>query len=434
MDYRLVRRSTGWVYLLMIPFIHFVYRLLFRKIYLHNREGVKPNTPVLIAANHPTAFIDPIFFCLFFDPPVFNMTRGDIFRKPFFRKLLMSCNMFPVFRQRDGYAERDRNDGVFEFCKQKMLDRETVNIFVEGEHHLDKRVLTAQKGIARIAFGTYEQHRLDDLQIVPVGCNYVSGQHTRDEGKIIVGPPIFVKDYWPLYQQSAGTAVTKLCRDIEQELKKVCYHVEDRNDDGLAEQLLTLWRNTNAATRLPIVEIEAPRFFGEKALLDHLNQMPAAEKQALRQKTDHYFSALDKAGLSDEALKHPEHGNWEWLLFLVPATPVALAGFALSWPVRGLVYWLTNRLIKKREFYTSILMGLGVVIGGLYFGSMILTGLLSGTPALVTLALLMPLLAWVAIFWKELGLRWIAARKARLHPHRASLLALREELVLLISL
>ena len=31
--------------------------------------------------------------------------------------------MFPVFRQRDGYQGRDRNDEVFEFCQQKLQDR-----------------------------------------------------------------------------------------------------------------------------------------------------------------------------------------------------------------------------------------------------------------------------------------------------------------------
>ena len=267
MDYRLARQSTGWLYLFLTPFIHVVYLLLFRKIYLHNRPGVKPNTPVLIAANHPTAFIDPIFFTTFFDPPVYNMTRGDIFRKPLFRKILESCNMFPVFRQRDGYQGRDRNDEVFEFCQKKLLSRVSVNIFVEGEHHLDKRVLPLQKGIARIAFGTYDRHRLEDLQIVPVGCNYIFGDRTRDEAKIIVGTPLFIKNYWPTYEQNPNAAINQLCRDILKSLKSICYHIEDPADDALAEQVLSLWRNDHPAERLPIVEHQAARFWAEKALL-----------------------------------------------------------------------------------------------------------------------------------------------------------------------
>jgi len=426
MDYRLARQSTGWIYLLLTPFIKVVYLLLFRKIYLHNRQGVKPNTPVLIAANHPTAFIDPIFFTTFFAPPVYNMTRGDIFRKPFFRKLLESCNMFPVFRQRDGYQGRDRNDDVFEYCQNKLLKRVTVNIFVEGEHHLDKRVLPLQKGIARIAFGTYAKHRLEDLQVVPVGCNYMYGDRTRDEAKIIVGDPLFIKDYWPTYEQNPNLAINQLCRDILKALKSICYDIQDRADDALAEQRLILWRNDHPAEFLPIVEHQAARFWGEKALLDQLNQMPEPEKNALRERTIRYFSALEKAGLKDEAVTHPAQAGFERLFFLILTSPIALLGFLLGWPVRWLVYRGAKKFVKKREFYTSVLMGLVVLVGGIYSGGMLFAGLLLGAPWLVTLALLLPLLVWASVFWKENFQRWKAAQKAKQHPELEYILTLRK--------
>ncbi len=426
MDYRYARQSTGWFYLFFTPFIHVVYRLLFRKIYLHNRAGVKVNTPVIIAANHPTAFIDPIFFTSFFDPPVYNMTRGDIFQKPLARKFLMSCNMFPVFRLRDGFQGRDRNDEVFEFCQEKLQRRVTVNIFVEGEHHLDKRVLTAKKGIARIAFGTYERHRQEDLQIIPTGCNYVNGMVTRDEAKIIVGEPLFVKDYWPAYEQNPAVAVNKLCRDIEQRLKLICYHIEDPADDSLVEQLLTLWRTDHPAVHLPVVEHEAPRFFGEKALVDRVNAMPALEKEAIRTKASAYFNTLETNELKDEALMHPEHAKLSWILFLCLTAPIAISGFLIGWPVRWLVYTTAGRLVKKKEFYTSVLMGLAVVYGGFYLLGLVVTGFMTDSPALITFALMMPLLAWISIFWKETLVRLKAAVKAKNHAMRDQLLQMRK--------
>jgi len=425
MDYRFARQSTGWLYLLLTPLIHVVYLLLFRKIYLHNRQGVKPNTPVLIAANHPTAFIDPIFFTTFFAPPVYNMTRGDIFRKPFFRKILESCNMFPVFRQRDGYQERDRNDEVFEYCQNKLRNRVTVNIFVEGEHHMDKRIFPLQKGIARIAFGTYARHKLEDLQVVPVGCNYIHGDRTRDEAKIIVGDPLYIRDYWPTYEHNPNLAINQLCKDILKSLKSICYHIEDRADDTLAEQLLSLCRNDNPASFLPVVEHHASLFRKEKDVLNRLNEMPESEKNALRDRVTTYFSALENAGISDEALTHPEHGKPERLLLLLPIAPIALLGYILGWPVRYLVFRVARKTVKKREFYTSVLMGMTVLIGGFYFSLMLLTGLLIGASWLVTLALLLPILAWVSVFWKETMKRWKASSRAKSHSGSAELMALR---------
>jgi 1-acyl-sn-glycerol-3-phosphate acyltransferase len=121
MDYRNIRKSKGWIYNGILPPLQLEYTMLFRKIYVHNRKGVPANKPVLIAANHPTAFIDPILMATLFAPPVYNMTRGDVFSKPFFRKLMEQCNMFPVYRQRDGYGGRNRNDEVFEYCQKKLL-------------------------------------------------------------------------------------------------------------------------------------------------------------------------------------------------------------------------------------------------------------------------------------------------------------------------
>ncbi len=425
MDYRNIRKSKGWIYNTVIPFIHLEYRMLFRKIYLHNQKGVLSDKPVLIAANHPTAFIDPIFFCIFFDPPVYNMTRGDIFRKPFYRKLLEHCNMFPVYRQRDGYEKRDRNDEVFEYCQQRMLEGVAVNIFVEGEHHLDKRVLSIQKGVARIAFGTYENYPMDDLQIVPVGCNYVAGDTIRDEAKIIVGTPIFIKDYWARYQENPNATISTLCTDIRNALISICYHIEDPADDVLAEHLLTLWRNDHPGRYLPIVERRADRFFAEKELLDQLNVMPVDQKNNLRTQTDTYFKAIKAAGLQDETLVQPEQGNWAWLVFFILGFLPRLIGGIARFPVQSLAEYVAKKKVKKREFKTSVLMGIGALSTSFYLMILLITGILMGWPILISLTILLPVLSWFSIFWDERLAHWRAARAALRHPQREQLLALR---------
>jgi 1-acyl-sn-glycerol-3-phosphate acyltransferase len=80
-----IHRSDGYIYWLMEPFVHMAYWCLFRKVYVYNVAGVATNKPILIAANHPTAFVDPIALCIYLHPPVYNMTRGDIFQKPWAR-------------------------------------------------------------------------------------------------------------------------------------------------------------------------------------------------------------------------------------------------------------------------------------------------------------------------------------------------------------
>ncbi|MBV6438755.1 MAG: hypothetical protein DYG98_24440 [Haliscomenobacteraceae bacterium CHB4] len=419
-------RSSGKNYVWLEPAMHVAFRLFFRKIYVHNQSGVPPFKPVLIASNHPTAFVDPILFCEFFDPPVYNMTRGDIFRKPLYRKLMESVNMFPVYRHRDGYAERDRNEETFEYCRNKLHDGHTINIFVEGIHHLDKRVLTPiQKGIARIAFGAYERHPSDELQIVPVGCNYIYGDRPRDEVKLVVGSPIYVRDYWKMYLENPNMAIAGLCTDIEKELRSVCYHIENGGDDALAERLLDLWRSEHPASLLPIVEYSGNRFFGEKAVLDRLNGLATYEKSKLQEQVDAYFSAVEKAELTDAALLHPEHGSISWSLFLAAGFAPFLLGGILSWPVRRLANFATDKLVKKREFSTSITLGTAFFSGLLYCALFLIAGLVLSAPVLISLALLLPILAGFFLFYREIWARWRMARKARRHPKREELLRLR---------
>lgn len=429
MKYVNAYKSDGFLYLMMEPFLHLAYWCLFRKVYLHNVSGVPANKPVLIASNHPTAFVDPIALCIYLDGPVYNMTRGDVFQKPWARFLLEQVNMFPVFRIRDGYTGRERNDGVIDFCQGKMLKNQTVAIYVEGEHHLDKHVKPAQKGLARIAFETYKNHQLKDLQVVPAGSNYIWGDRTRDELKLLIGEPIYIRDYWEMYENNPATAINQLNARIDKALRELCYHVEDPADFELAEQVLTLVRNNFKGRLFPVVEAGNLLFQMEHAALEHLNALPAAEKDILRQKANAYFSALDRTGLNDAGLHRPEYAQISWMLFLILAAIPAAAGYVLSWPVRYLSRSLTAKVVKKPEFVTSVLMGAAAVPGVIAWISLLLTGLILHLSWMVALVILAPILGWFAFFYRDCWWRYQASRKATVHPERSRLLEMRASLL-----
>lgn len=425
MKFSLRHQSTGKVYPYLVPMGHLMFRGYCRKIHVYNRLGVPSDKPVLLAANHPTAFVDPCLLCTFIDPPIYNMTRGDIFQKPFYRKLMESINMFPVYRVRDGYAGRDRNEEVFEYCIEKLQNRRIVTIYVEGEHHLEKRVRPAQKGIARIAFAAFERHQLEDLQIIPAGCNYMRGDRPRDEVMMNIGEPIFVKNYWDDYQRDSTGTIQRLCNDIEKSLKSVCYHIENENDDALAERLLALHRSEQPEPPLPVVIYNNRRFLAEKAVLDGLNILPENEKNTLRERAERYFVALEQAGLDDAALKNPRWGNWLWLGFFIIGLLLYLVGFLSSWPLIRLAKYIADTKAKKREFYSSVRMGVGLLAGMPYYFALFLTSLFTLNPYWIALGLSLPLLGWFAEFYREMWQRWRAARKAASHPKKAELLQLR---------
>jgi 1-acyl-sn-glycerol-3-phosphate acyltransferase len=428
MKFSLRHQSTGVVYPYLAQAAHLMVRGFFRKIYISNRDAVPVDKPVLLAANHPTAFVDPCLLGIFLNPPLYNMTRGDVFRKPFFRKLMESINMFPVFRMRDGFRGRDRNQEVFEFCEKKLLEKRVVTIYVEGEHHLEKRVRPIQKGILRIAFDTFEKHQLNDLQIIPAGCNYVWGDRPRDEAMVCVGTPILVRDYWETYRTNPAGAMTQLATDIESALKKVCLHIDDPGDAELLEMLLALRRNEHADHFVPVVSFSHDRFAREKAVCDALNQLNAKEKQKLKKSVSSYFEALEQAGLTDAGLLQPQFAGWHWPLFFLIGFVPFVPGYLTSRPVVWFAAFVAKKTVKKREFQSSVFMGAGFFGGILYYLIWLLACLVSRNPWWITFALTLPALGWFSMIYREYLARWMAARRAQTHPGRAVLLELRNKI------
>jgi glycerol-3-phosphate O-acyltransferase / dihydroxyacetone phosphate acyltransferase len=426
MKYSLRHQSDGWLYPYIVPLGKTMYWAFFKKVYLNNRRVVPSDKPVLLAVNHPTAFMDPFLLCSYTDPPLYNMTRGDIFRIPVFRAFMESINMFPVYRVRDGYGERDRNAEVFDYCVGKLRDSRVVAIYVEGEHHLEKHVRPAQKGLARIAFAAYERHALDDLQVIPVGCNYVYGDRPRDEAMINYGTPLLIRDYWDEYRQSPGRAITRLGRDMEAQLKTLCYHIEDPADFALGEQLLTLHRSERPAPGWPSVVFDDPRrFAGEKAVCERLNTLSSAEKTTLRARMEPYFAQLTQANLSDEGLMNPRWGAWYYGLLWVVLFPLFVAGWISSQPVNQLSKWVARTKAKKREFFSSVYLAVGFVSGLFYYTGLLVAGLCTAHPLWIGVALLAAPMGWFALWYQEAFGRWREARRAAGHSSRAELLALR---------
>ncbi|MCB9316535.1 MAG: 1-acyl-sn-glycerol-3-phosphate acyltransferase [Lewinellaceae bacterium] len=428
MKLSLRHQSTGIVYPYLALAANLMVRGFFRKIYISNREALPTDKPVLLAANHPTAFADPCLLGIFLNPPLYNMTRGDVFRKPFFRKLMESINMFPVFRARDGFRGRDRNQEVFEFCEKKLLEKRVVTIYVEGEHHLEKHVRPIQKGILRIAFDTYEKHQLEELQILPAGCSYVWGDRPRDEAMVRIGAPIWVRDYWEDYQANPSGTMMQLASDIEAALKKVCLHIDDTSDAELLEQLLTLKRSEHVEHFVPIVSFNGDRFAREKAVCDALNELDASAKSSLQSTTSTYFKSIEKAGLTDEGLRQPKFAAWHWLLiFLVGLAPFII-GYLSSRPVVWFAKAVATKKVKKREFYSSVYMGTGFFGGILYYLAWFVGCLITLNPWWITFALLLPVLGWFSMIYREYWTRWTGARRALSHPDQQALLDLREKI------
>lgn len=152
-----------------------------RKISIHNKKGLAVKGPLILAVNHPNSFFDAILLGACMKHPVYFVTRGDVFEKPWIRKILESLKMIPIFRLRDGKNKLALNQQTFEATQKVLENNGTVLVFVEGFCCYQTELqLPLKKGAPRMLVDCWAKNI--DAKFLPVWLRYDS---FHDFGKII---------------------------------------------------------------------------------------------------------------------------------------------------------------------------------------------------------------------------------------------------------
>lgn len=189
-----VLRSYVWVGL------HFY----FRQLRVSGTHHI-PKGAVLFAANHQNAFLDALLMVCTSRRYTHFLTRADIFKKSWAKKLLAVINLIPIYRIRDGWQSLGENQKTFDRCTEILLRREALIIFPEGNHGWNRQLRPLSKGFTRALQGALEQQPQQPIHIVPVGINYTEHESFRTSVHILYGPAFVANEvYQPNNPASAG--------------------------------------------------------------------------------------------------------------------------------------------------------------------------------------------------------------------------------------
>ncbi|MCF7569300.1 1-acyl-sn-glycerol-3-phosphate acyltransferase [Sabulilitoribacter arenilitoris] len=209
----------------------------FRKIRIHSVKNVPKNVPVLLLSNHQNALLDALLIATKSGRFSYFLTRAAVFKKTFVSKILMSLQLLPVYRIRDGWSNLTNNNAIFETCSGLLNKNEAIVIFPEGSHNLKRIVRPLSKGFTRIVFDTLEQYPEIDLQLIPVGLNFENAEKFPDSTSIIFGEPIFAKSF---VSENKNESIVKLKAKIQLEISKLTTHIPLDNYDETLEKLNAL--------------------------------------------------------------------------------------------------------------------------------------------------------------------------------------------------
>lgn len=206
----------------------------FKKVDVIGVENVPKNKAVLLLGNHQNALLDALLIATKCGRFSYFLTRAAVFKKPVVSKILKSLQMLPVYRIRDGWSNLTNNNAIFETCTKVLHDKEAVVIFPEGSHNLARRVRPLSKGFTRIVFDTLDTYPNLDIQLVPVGLNFVNATGFPDSAAMYFGEAISAKDY---VSENRNDAVVHLKDRIKTELSELTTNIPENNYESILDKL-----------------------------------------------------------------------------------------------------------------------------------------------------------------------------------------------------
>lgn len=352
--------------------ISFLIPTFYKRIQVKNLDRINVPGPVILAINHPNAFTDPILISYLYYPNRLNyLARGDAFKPGFISWFLGRIGIVPIFRIQDGGKEGlKKNDEAYRKVNQFLKRNGKMMVFAEGLCIQERRLRPLKKGVARMIFGAYEALSNDKLIVIPIGINYSQADKFRSDAFYNVGEAIYVKDFIEAYRQNPAKTNNAILQVLEQKMKALISHIDNKADDRLVEDIETLCKKDwMLEQNLDPGNLEHDLIV-LKQIVTKVNEVRKTNPEALdelKSKTTAYFDKLKKHKLRDWLI-NPNQNKWlSWpvvllryihLLVLSPVYVVALIGNLLP---LYLTHRSTLKIIKFKEFYSSFALGLGMV-------------------------------------------------------------------------
>ncbi len=147
----------------------------FEKIEVSGTGNLPKDCPVILACNHPNAFLDSIVMTSVAKRPLYYTARGDFFKSKLAARLLNFIQILPVYRREEGRELMHKNNDTFSYCIEVFKKNGAVMIFSEGVSENKWELRPLRKGTARLALDAWSNPEVGDrLKVVPVVIHYSS--------------------------------------------------------------------------------------------------------------------------------------------------------------------------------------------------------------------------------------------------------------------
>jgi glycerol-3-phosphate O-acyltransferase/dihydroxyacetone phosphate acyltransferase len=317
----------------------------FRKLVVRGIENIPSEGPVIIAANHPSSFMDPMVIGTFINRSLHFIAAGEFMGRGLkswiYRKQL---HMIPVYRPAVTTGEAVNNEGMFSQCYELLAGGGAIMIFPEGSSVTEKRVRKLKTGMARMALGTRDHSSgAVEVSIVPVGLNYTNPHRFQSEVFVNIGVPVTTKGY-----SSDPQGVESLTAEVERRLRETVLHVDSEELDSVVKKVEVIMKSGPRVWR---EKQRIEKFQHRQRIIQAIQAMHDTEPDMIRQlevKLDAYLGKIRQLGISDRsiAVLSPLSTSWERFR-LYGGKPL----FAVGYLINALPYFLTVFVFRMLKLF-----------------------------------------------------------------------------------
>lgn len=400
----LIKNGT-LLFAILRPIIRSGARIFMRRIQVVGLENFPTDKPVVLIANHQNAMLDPVLLCVFTPKQLHWLTRADVFKNPFIRKILTQLNMMPVYRERDGVENiRDENNKIFEECFQRLGDGAVICMFPEGTHRGKKQLLTFKKGLGRLAVGAIDSGKLStDLYILPIGLDYSTYYDFGPECLIKVGEPIKANPFYS--QENPSGSVNSL---IDASFKALSGLMIDISDDKTHDNVIALRDLCFVASGENSLALQFDFYKRFSIEVMESNFLKPIDRDV-----EVYLDGIKSNQLNEKESAVDSTEQFLRICALGLFLPVYLIGRTFYMPVERWINYFVSSKVKDPLFYNSLRLAFWTFLAPLY--SVLILSIIdfvvgwSLKQSFLIIALMM-LSGRIALGWLRLYNRWRDAR------------------------
>jgi 1-acyl-sn-glycerol-3-phosphate acyltransferase len=366
-----VDRQIAAMYYFIRFFVRLALLIYCRRIRINKKQLLKTSGPLILVSNHPDSFLDAIILASRMKRPVHSLALGELTDKFLFRKMMTILRIIPVYHMQVKQTDPERNDKSFAICVDVLLQSGIVLIFAEGISENNWQLRPIKKATARIAVSAFQHPELrHSLRLLPVALNYNSFDHPGKTVLMQFGEPVTHSNL------SLPISETEKIRELSELLKeKISGVMLQTNKKSITIEAIISNALPPDATRL-------------NKIRDLLNEEEEPSP----------FSKLKSPGY---LITRDFYLYTNLILVFILAVP-AIAGWILNGiPYYGLKY-LVKRKLRHTVYFDALLFTCLFFIYPFYWAACSATGYLFLQNPLIWLCILcMPILGWIAVYWKE---------------------------------